>query len=81
MSEESGLEIETTILYRYNKIYWQAKQCMNSKQERLGKAYIWVNIDFDKVKYRINAVTCEIERVIQKHQLSNQTSNSGKRNN
>jgi len=54
---------------------------MNSKQERLGKAYIWVNIDFDKVKYRINAVTCEIERVIQKHQLSNQTSNSGKRNN
>ncbi|WP_461923331.1 hypothetical protein [Nostoc sp.] len=54
---------------------------MDSKQERLDKAYIWMNIDFDKVKYRINAVTCEIERVIQKHQLSNQTSNSGKINN
>ncbi|MBE8998025.1 MULTISPECIES: hypothetical protein [unclassified Nostoc] len=54
---------------------------MNNKQERPDKAYIWVNIDFDKVKYRINAVTCQIERVIQKHQLSNQPGNSGKRNN
>ncbi|MEH2308201.1 hypothetical protein [Nostoc sp.] len=54
---------------------------MNNKQEKPDKAYIWVNIDFDKVKYRINAVTCQIERVIEKHQLSNQTGNSGKRNN
>jgi hypothetical protein len=54
---------------------------MSNKQERPDKAYIWVNIDFDKVKYRINAVTCQIEQVIQKHQLSNQTGNSGKRNN
>ncbi|MEH1907278.1 MAG: hypothetical protein V7L05_28315 [Nostoc sp.] len=54
---------------------------MDKKQERFDKAYIWVNIDFDKVKHRINAVTCQIERVIQKHQLSNQTRNSGKRNN
>lgn len=54
---------------------------MSNKQEKPDKAYIWVNIDFDKVKYRINAVTCQIEQVIQKHQLSNQTGNSGKRNN
>ncbi|MEJ6480134.1 hypothetical protein N0Y54_01910 [Nostoc punctiforme UO1] len=57
------------------------KQYMDSKREKLDKAYIWVNIDFDKVKYRINAVTYQIEQVIQKHQLSNQTGNSGKRNN
>ncbi|MEH2325901.1 MAG: hypothetical protein V7K32_20560 [Nostoc sp.] len=54
---------------------------MNSKQERPDKSYIWVNIDFDKVQNRINAVTYQIERVIQKHQLSNQTAKSGKRNN
>jgi hypothetical protein len=54
---------------------------MNSKQKKPEKAYIWVNIDFDKVKHRINAVTCQIDRVIQKHQLSNQTGNSDKRNN
>ncbi|WP_185586304.1 MULTISPECIES: hypothetical protein [unclassified Nostoc] len=54
---------------------------MNYKQQRPDKAYIWVNIDFDKVKYRIDAVTCQIERVIQKHQISNQPGNSGKRNN
>jgi hypothetical protein len=54
---------------------------MNIKQEITDKTYIWVNIDFDKVKHRINAVTCQIERVIQKHQLSNQTGNSGRINN
>ncbi len=54
---------------------------MNNNQERPNKAYIWVNIDFDKVKHRINAVTCQIERVIHKHQLSNKTGNPGKRNN
>ncbi|WP_335072872.1 hypothetical protein [Nostoc sp.] len=54
---------------------------MNNKQQRPDKAYIWVNIDFDKVKHRINAVTCQIDRVIQKYQLSNQTVNPGKRNN
>ncbi|MGF2009955.1 MAG: hypothetical protein RMX25_000255 [Nostoc sp. DedVER01b] len=54
---------------------------MSSKQERPEKAYIWVNIDFDKVKHRINAVTCQIERVIEKHQLSNHTGNSDKGNN
>ena len=81
MSKESSLEIETAILYRYNKISWQLKQYMDKKQERLDKAYIWVNIDFDKVQHRINAVTYKIEWVIQKHQLSNQTGKSGKRNN
>jgi hypothetical protein len=54
---------------------------MNRRQQRPDKAYIWVNIDFDKVKNRIDAVTCQIERVIQKHHLSNQTHKSGKRNN
>jgi hypothetical protein len=54
---------------------------MNRRQQRPDKAYIWVNIDFDKVKNRIDAVTCQIERVIQKHHLSNQTPKSGKRNN
>ena len=54
---------------------------MNEKQERLDKAYIWANIDFDKVKHRINAVTSQVERVIQKYQLSNPTGNSGKRTN
>ncbi|MEH2398526.1 hypothetical protein [Nostoc sp.] len=54
---------------------------MNDKQERLDKAYIWANIDFDKVKHRINAVTSQVERVIQKYQLSNTTGNSGKKNN
>ena len=54
---------------------------MNNKQERLDKAYIWANIDFDKVKHRINAVTSQVERVIQKYQLSNPTGNSGKKNN
>ncbi|MEH2246571.1 hypothetical protein [Nostoc sp.] len=54
---------------------------MDNKQEKPNKAYIWENVDFDKVKHRINAVTCQIERVIQKYQLSNQTSNPGKRTN
>ncbi|MEH2011419.1 hypothetical protein [Nostoc sp.] len=54
---------------------------MDSKQERFDKAYIWANIDFDKVKHRINVVTCQIEWVIQKYQLSNPTGNSGKKNN
>ncbi|MEH1942758.1 MAG: hypothetical protein V7L01_21420 [Nostoc sp.] len=54
---------------------------MNSKQQKPDKAYIWVNIDFDKVKHRIDAVTCQIERVIQKHQISNQTVNLGRKNN
>ena len=54
---------------------------MDDKQERLDKAYIWANIDFDKVKHRINAVTSQVERVIQKYQLSNPTGNSGKKNN
>ncbi|WP_335097102.1 hypothetical protein [Nostoc sp.] len=54
---------------------------MNNKQERPDKSYIWVNIDFDKVQHRINAVTCQIERVIQKYEFSNQTDNPGKRNN
>ncbi|MEH2298043.1 hypothetical protein [Nostoc sp.] len=54
---------------------------MNDKQERLDKAYIWANIDFDKVKHRINAVTSQVERVIQKYQLSNPTGNSGNKNN
>ena len=54
---------------------------MNYKQQRPDKAYIWVNIDFDKVKHRIDAVTCQIERVIQKHQILNQTGKSSKRNN
>ncbi|MDZ8088459.1 MAG: hypothetical protein RMY16_23285 [Nostoc sp. DedQUE12b] len=54
---------------------------MNYKQQKPDKAYIWVNIDFDKVKHRIDAVTCQIERVIKKHQISNQTANSGRRNN
>lgn len=52
-----------------------------NKQQRHDKAYIWVNIDFDKVKHRIDAVTCQIEWVIQKHEFSNQTGKSGKRNN
>lgn len=54
---------------------------MNTKQQRPDKSYIWVNIDFDKVQHRINGVTCQIERVIQKHQLSNQTGKLGKTNN
>ncbi|MBN3923370.1 hypothetical protein [Nostoc sp. NMS4] len=54
---------------------------MNIKQQRPNKAYIWANIDFDKVKNRIDAVTCQIERVIQKHHLLNQTGKLGKRNN
>ncbi|MBN4006675.1 hypothetical protein [Nostoc sp. LPT] len=54
---------------------------MKGKQQRPEKSYIWANIDFDKVKNRIDAVTCQIERVIQKHHLSNQTAKSGRRNN
>ncbi|MEH2038592.1 hypothetical protein [Nostoc sp.] len=54
---------------------------MDNNRQKPDKAYIWVNIDFDKVKHRIDAVTCQIERVIQKHHLSNQTGKSGKRNN
>lgn len=54
---------------------------MNYKQQRPDKSYIWVNIDFDKIKYRIDAVTYQIERVIQKHQILNQTSKTSKRNN
>ncbi|MEH2199827.1 hypothetical protein [Nostoc sp.] len=54
---------------------------MDNFQKKPDKAYIWVNIDFDKVKHRIDEVTCQIEQVIQKHQLSNQTRNSGKINN
>ncbi|MEH2150041.1 hypothetical protein [Nostoc sp.] len=54
---------------------------MDNKQQGSDKAYIWVNIDFDKVRHRIDAVTCQIERVIQKHHLPNQIGKSGKRNN
>ncbi|MEH2001822.1 hypothetical protein [Nostoc sp.] len=52
-----------------------------NKQQSSEKAYIWANIDFDKVKHRIDAVTCQIERVIKKHEFSNQTGKSGKKNN
>ncbi|MBW4678354.1 MAG: hypothetical protein KME52_31560 [Desmonostoc geniculatum HA4340-LM1] len=54
---------------------------MDKKQETHNKAYIWVNIDFDKVKNRINVVTSKIEQVIQKYQFSNKAGDSGKRNN
>lgn len=53
---------------------------MGDKQQIPNKAYIWVNIDFDKVKGRINVVTSKIEQVIQKYQFS-RGSDSGKRNN
>lgn len=54
---------------------------MKYKQEAPDKAYIWVNIDFDKVKHRINAVTCQIERVIQKYELSTKAGHSAQKNN
>ncbi|MBD2515339.1 hypothetical protein H6G93_10005 [Nostoc sp. FACHB-973] len=54
---------------------------MGKKQEIPNKAYIWVNIDFDKVKNRINVVTSKIEQVIQKYEFSTRASDSGKRNN
>ncbi|MDF5712174.1 MAG: hypothetical protein PUP90_31990 [Nostoc sp. S4] len=45
------------------------------------KAYIWVNIDFDKVKNRINLVSFKIEQVIQKYQFSTKAGDCAKRNN
>ena len=56
------------------------RQSIKYKQKAPDKAYIWVNIDFDKVKHRINAVTCQIEQVIQKYQLSTQAGHSDKKN-
>ncbi|BAY77428.1 hypothetical protein NIES25_38900 [Nostoc linckia NIES-25] len=53
---------------------------MRNKPEIPNKTYIWVNIDFDKVKDRISVVTSKIEHVIQKYQFS-KASDSGKRNN
>jgi hypothetical protein len=53
---------------------------MSQKREIPNKAYIWVSIDFDKVKHRIDLVTCQIEQVIQKYQFSNK-GYSSKRNN
>ncbi|MDZ8081625.1 MAG: hypothetical protein RMX35_21475 [Nostoc sp. DcaGUA01] len=53
---------------------------MNEKPEILNKAYIWVNIDFDKVKNRINVVSLKIEHVLQKYQFS-KARDSGERNN
>ncbi|MBC1237152.1 hypothetical protein [Nostoc linckia] len=54
---------------------------MDNKPQMPNKSYIWVNIDFDKVKNRINIVTSKIEQVIQKYQFSTKTRDSGKRNN
>ncbi|WP_392532443.1 hypothetical protein [Nostoc sp. C117] len=54
---------------------------MNKKPEIPDKAYIWVSIDFDKVKHRINSVTCQIEQVIQKYQFSTKADRSAKRKN
>jgi len=54
---------------------------MNYKYKLPGKASIWANIDFDKVKNRINAVTCQIEQVIQKYNLPAENGMSNQRNN
>jgi hypothetical protein len=53
---------------------------MRCEHEIPNKAYIWISIDFDKVKQRIDSVTCQIEQVIQKYQFSTKAHTS-KRNN
>lgn len=57
------------------------KSIMNDKYKLPGKASIWANIDFDKVKNRINAVNCQIEQVIQKYNLPAENGMSNHRNN
>ncbi|MDZ8187739.1 MAG: hypothetical protein RMX96_23175 [Nostoc sp. ChiSLP02] len=53
---------------------------MNKRPEIPNKAYIWANIDFDKVKNRINVVTSKIEHVIEKYHFSSKPRDSGKKN-
>ncbi|MFN6519429.1 MAG: hypothetical protein RMY29_033735 [Nostoc sp. CreGUA01] len=54
---------------------------MRNDQQTPNKAHIWVNIDFDKVKNRINVVTIKIEQVIQKYQFSTKVRDSGRTKN
>jgi hypothetical protein len=53
---------------------------MKPKHEIPNKAYIWVSIDFEKVKHRIDSVTYQIEQVIQKYQFSTTAHSSNKNN-
>jgi uncharacterized protein YpuA (DUF1002 family) len=57
------------------------KQAMNGNHKMPAKVSIWANIDFDKVKHRINTVTFKIEQVIQKYELCTKLGSPGKRNN
>jgi hypothetical protein len=54
---------------------------MGGNYEELTNVSIWANIDFDKVKHRINTVNFKIQQVIQKYELPTRVINSGKRNN
>lgn len=52
---------------------------MYKKHNQSDDARIWANLDFEKVKDRINRVNLKIERVLQKHELSGKTRNSNKK--
>jgi hypothetical protein len=50
-------------------------------KKKPGKDIIWTQIDFNKVKNRINEVTSQIERVIKKYKVPNESGISDKRKN
>ncbi|MBR8833240.1 MAG: hypothetical protein DSM106950_04140 [Stigonema ocellatum SAG 48.90 = DSM 106950] len=54
---------------------------MNKKKKKPDYVSIWATIDFDTIKQRINHVTHQIDRVLQKYESSTSTGDSGKRNN
>ncbi|MBH8551795.1 hypothetical protein I8751_05265 [Nostocaceae cyanobacterium CENA357] len=54
---------------------------MYKQQKPPNQVRIWGNIDFDKVKNRIDHVTYQIHQVLQKYEIPKQTGNSDQRNN
>ena len=54
---------------------------MQEKQKTPDRDVIWTQIDFNKVKSRINEVTSQIERVIKKYKVPNESGSSDKRKN
>lgn len=53
---------------------------MNNTQKQPNDASVWVNVDFDTVKQRIDSVTRQINEVLQKHEVDSETGNSKRKN-
>jgi hypothetical protein len=48
---------------------------MHHKSNKPDYVSVWATIDLDKVRQRINLVTCQINQVLQKYELSSEADN------